>query len=156
MHAPDEEKTAFITPRGLYCYKVMSFGLKNAGATYQRLVTKMIQDHLGKTVEVYIDDMVVKSKLAQDHLEDLRRVFDILMKYQLKLNATKCAFGVGYGKFLGSLVTRRGIEVNPDQISAILNMQSPAITKQVQKLVGMAAALNRFISRSSDKCRPFF
>ena len=91
----------------------MPFGLKNAGATYQRLVTKMFQDHLGKTIEVYIDDMVVKSKLAQDHLEDLRKVFDILRRYQLKSNATKCAFGVGSGKFLGSLVTREGLKPTP-------------------------------------------
>ena len=114
LYAADQDKTAFITPRGTYCYKVMPFGLKNAGATYQRLVTKMFQAQLGKTVEVYIDDMVVKSKRSQDHLTDLRQIFDILRQFQLKLNASKCAFGVGSGKFLGSLVTRRGIEANPD------------------------------------------
>ena len=92
----------------------MPFGLKNAGATYQRLVTKMFQAQLGKTVEVYIDDMVVKSKESQDYLADLRQIFVILCQFQLKLDASKCAFGVGSGKFLGSLVTRRGIEANPD------------------------------------------
>ncbi|XXG81436.1 hypothetical protein AAC387_Pa09g2071 [Persea americana] len=156
MYAADQEKTAFITPRGTYCYKVMPFGLKNAGATYQRLVTKMFQAQLGKTVEVYIDDMVVKSKRSQDHLTDLRQIFDILRQFQLKLNASKCAFGVGSGKFLGSLVTRRGIEANPDQITAIQDLRCPTSAKQVQRLTGMAAALNRFISRASDKCRPFF
>ncbi|XXG51512.1 hypothetical protein AAC387_Pa03g0060 [Persea americana] len=156
LYAADQEKTAFITPRGTYCYKVMPFGLKNTGATYQRLVTKMFQAQLGKTVEVYIDDMVVKSKRSQDHLTDLRQIFDILHQFQLKLNASKCAFGVGSGKFLGSLVTRRGIEANPDQITAIQELQCPTSAKQVQRLTGMAAALNRFISRASDKCRPFF
>ena len=119
LFVPDQEKTAFITPRGTYCYKVMPFGLKNARATYQRLVKKMFQAQLGKTMEVYIDDMVVKSRESQDHLADLHQIFGILHKFQLKLNASKCAFGVGSGKLLGSLVTRRGIETNPDQITAI-------------------------------------
>ena len=140
LYAADQEKTTFITPRGTYCYKVMPFGLKNAGATYQRVVTKMFQAQLGKTVEVYIDDMVVKSKRSQDHLTDLRQIFGILHRYQLKLNASKCAFGVGSGKFLGSLVTRRGIEANPDQITAIQELQCPTSAKQVQRLTGMAAA----------------
>ena len=114
MFQPDEEKTSFITPRGTYCYKVSPFGLKNAGATYQRLVTPIFGNQIGKTVEVYIDDMVVKSKKSQDHLTDLNQTFEILKQYQLKLNASKCAFGVGSGKFLGSLVTRRGIEADPN------------------------------------------
>ncbi|GMP26675.1 hypothetical protein CsSME_00003020 [Camellia sinensis var. sinensis] len=156
MYPPDEEKTAFITPKGLYCYKVMPFGLKNAGATYQRLVTKMFKHLIGKTVEVYIDDMVVKTKKSEGHLADLKEVFDILKRYRLRLNASKCAFGVGSGKFLGYLVTRKGIEASPDQIKAILELQSPTSAKQVQVLTGRAAALNKFISRSSDKCRPFF
>jgi hypothetical protein len=119
LREEDQEKTAFITPRGIFCYKVMPFGLKNTGATYQRMVTKMFSELLGKTVEVYIDDMVVKSVKSTDHVEDLRKVFEILRRNNLKLNATKCAFGVGSGKFLGFLVTQRGIEANPDQIAAI-------------------------------------
>ena len=91
----------------------------------------MFQAQLGKTVEVYIDDMVVKSRESQDHLADLRQVFGILRQFQLKLNASKCAFSVGSGKFLGSLVTRRGIEANPDQITAIQEHQSPTSAKQV-------------------------
>ncbi|XXG83702.1 hypothetical protein AAC387_Pa10g1395 [Persea americana] len=152
----DQEKTAFITLRGTYYYKVMPFGLKNAGATYQRLVTKMFQAQLRKIVEVYIDNTVVKSRELQDHLADLRQIFGILRQFQLKLNESKCAFAVGSGKFLGSLVTRRGIKANPNQITAIQELQSPTSAKQVQRLTGMAAALNRFISRASDKCRPFF
>ena len=153
LREEDQEKTAFITPRGIFCYKVMPFGLKNAGATYQRMVTKMFSELLGKTVEVYIDDMVVKST---DHVGDLRKVFEILRKHNLKLNAMKCTFGIGSGKFLGFLVTQRGIEANPDQIAAIQELQPPRNVREVQRLTGMAAALNRFISKSADRCRPFF
>uniref|UniRef100_A0A2N9IQL1 Reverse transcriptase domain-containing protein n=1 Tax=Fagus sylvatica TaxID=28930 RepID=A0A2N9IQL1_FAGSY len=152
----DEEKTAFITSRGIFCYKVMPFGLKNAGATYQRMITKMFSSQLGKTVEVYIDDMVVKSVYAGDHLGDLRVVFNTLRRHHLKLNASKCAFGVGSGKFLGFMVTQRGIEANPDQISAILELRPPRTVREVQKLTSIAVTLNRFISRSAEKCRPFF
>ena len=115
----DQEKTAFITSRGIFCYKVMPFGLKNAGATYQRMVMKMFSQLLGKPVEVYIDDMVVKSVKGTDHVQDLKQVFSVLRRHNLKLNASKCAFGVGLGKFLGFMVTQRGIEANPDQIAAI-------------------------------------
>lgn len=156
MYEPDQEKTSFFSPRGLYCYKVMPFGLRNAGATYQRLSTKMFKSQFGKTMEVYIDDMVVKSKVKIDHLANLKETFDILRKYKLKLNASTCAFGFSSGKFLGHLVTKRGIEANPDQIIALQNLQSPKTTKEVQRLTGMAVALNRFISKSSDHCRPFF
>ena len=100
--------------------------------------------------------MVVKSKVVLEHLGDLGIIFEILRKYKLYLNASKCAFGVGPGNFLGYMVTHRGIEVNPDQIKVINNLQSPRNPKEVQKLTGMAAALNRFISRSADRCRPFF
>ena len=134
----------------------MPFGLKNAGATYQRMVTKMFSGLLGKTVEVYIDDMVVKSVKGTDHVEDLKQVFSILRRHNLKLNASKCAFGVGSGKFLGFLVTQRGIEANLDQIAAIQGLQPPKNVREVQRLTGMAATLNRFISKSADKCRPFF
>uniref|UniRef100_A0A2N9HMM7 Uncharacterized protein n=1 Tax=Fagus sylvatica TaxID=28930 RepID=A0A2N9HMM7_FAGSY len=156
MNPVDEEKTAFITPRGIFCYKVMPFGLKNAGATYQRMITKMFSSQMGKKIEVYIDDMVVKSVYAEDHLRDLKVVFNTLRGHHLKLNASKCAFGVGSAKFLGFVVTQRGIEANPDQISAILKLRPPKTVREVQKLTGMAAALNRFISRSAEKCRPFF
>ncbi|GMP79431.1 hypothetical protein CsSME_00034981 [Camellia sinensis var. sinensis] len=156
MYPPDEEKTALITPKGLHYYRMMHFGLKNAGATYQRLVTKMFKHLISRTVEVYIDDMVVKTRETKDHLEDLKTVFDILKTYRLQLNTSKCAFGVGSGKFLGYLVTRRGIEASPDQIKAILELKSPTSVKQVHMLTGRAAALTRFISRSFDKCKHFF
>ncbi|GMP66301.1 hypothetical protein CsSME_00026713 [Camellia sinensis var. sinensis] len=116
----------------------------------------MFRDLIGKTVEVYIDDMVMKTKEPEDHLADLKAVFDILKTYRLRLNASKCAFGVRFGKFLGYLVTRRGIKESPDQIKAIIDLKSPTLTKQVQMLTGRATTLNRFISKSSDKYKPFF
>ena len=156
MTLSDQEKTAFITPRGAYCYKVMPFGLKNAGATYQRMMTTMFGSQIGKTVEVYIDDMLVKSVRKEDHLAHLREVFEILRRDELRLNASKCLFGVRSGKFLGHIISSRGIEANPDQISTLISLEEPKNTKQVQRLTGMIAALSRFISRSADKCRPFF
>ena len=152
----DQEKTAFVTLIGNYHYKVMPFGLKNAGSTYQRMMTKMFKSQLGKNIEIYIDDMVVKSKMVSEYLGDLRTIFEILRNQKLHLNASKCSFGVELGKFLGYMVTHRGIEVNSDQIKAINNLRSPRNPKEVQKLTGMAAALNRFISRSADRCKPFF
>ena len=156
MHPDDQEKTAFITDRGTYCYKVMPFGLKNAGATYQRLVNEMFSEKIGKNMEVYIDDMLVKSLREDDHVEHLEECFKVLNKYQMKLNPEKCSFGVSSGKFLGYLVTQRGIEANPDQIRALREMPSPRNKREVQKLTGRIAALNRFISRSTDKCLPFY
>ena len=120
MYPPDTDKTAFITPHRLFCYNVMSFGLKNVGATYQRLVTKMFRTLLGKTVEVYIDYMLVKSKERSDHTTHLQEAFDILKAYDMKLNPLKCAFGVSASHFLSFMVTQRGIEANPAQLKAIL------------------------------------
>ena len=140
----NQEKIAFVTPTGNYHYKVMPFGLKNAGFTYQR------------NIEIYIDDMVVKSKVTYEHMKDLINFFGILRKHKLRLNASKCSFGVGSGKFLGYMVTHQGIEVNPDQIRVINNLQPPRNPKEVQKLTGMTVTLNRFISRLADRCKPFF
>ena len=110
----DQEKIAFVTPIRNYHYKVMPFDLKNAGSTYQRMMTRMFESLLGKNIEIYIDDMVVKSKVILEHLGDLRDIFEILKSYKLRLNASKCSFGVGSSKFLGYMVTHREIEVNPD------------------------------------------
>ena len=134
----------------------MPFGLKSAGSTYQKMMTKMFEPQLGKNIEVYIDDMVVKNKEVPDHVEDLRNIFETLREHKLRLNASKCSFRVGLGKFLSYMVTHRGIEVNPDQVKAINNLQPPWNPKEFQKLTGMTAALNRFIFRSADRCRPFF
>ena len=142
----DQEKTAFVTPIRNHHYKVMPFGLKNAGSTYQRMMTRMFESLLGKNIEIYIDDMVVKSKVVSEHLGDLRVIFEILRSYKLRLNASKCSFDVGSSKFLGYMVTHKGIEINPDQIKAINNLRTFRNPKKMQKLTGMAAALNRFIS----------
>ena len=117
-----------------YHYKVMSFGLKNVGSTYQRMMTRMFESQLGKNIEIYIDNMVVKSKMVSEHLGDLRAIFENLRKYKFPLNASKCSFSVGSSKFLGYMVTHSGIEVNPDQIKAINNLRSPRNPKEVQRL----------------------
>ncbi|KAL5563407.1 hypothetical protein UlMin_033154 [Ulmus minor] len=110
MHEGDQEHTAFLTNQGLYCYKVMPFGLKNAGATYQRLVNKMFKDQIGKTMEIYVDDMLVKSLKTEEHIQNLRETFEILRRYKMKLNPSKCAFGVSSGKFLGFMATNNQAE----------------------------------------------
>ena len=105
MDEADKEKTSFITSQGLFCYKVMPFSLKNAGATYQRLVNYMFRPQIGRNVEVYVDDMLVKSLDEERHLDDLRETFDTLRRHQMKLNPNKCVFGVSLGKFLGFMVS---------------------------------------------------
>ena len=120
------------------------------------MMNRMFEPQLGKKIEIYIDDMVVKSKLEFDHVNDLENIFEILRRHKLCLNASKCSFGVGSRKFLGYMVTYHGIEVNPDQIKTINSLQPPRNSKEVQKLTRMTAALNRFISRSVDSCRLFF
>ena len=109
----------------------MPFGLKNAGSTYQHMMTKMFEPQLDKKVEVYIDDMVVKNKLVFEHLTDRTSIFEILREHKLRLNASKCSFRVDSGKFLGYMVTHRGIKVNPDQIKAISNLQPPQNPKEI-------------------------
>ena len=110
----------------------MPFGLKNVGATYQRLVNKIFQDQIDHNMEVYVDDMLVKSIEAEEHIKDLQEAFETLRKHRMKLNPTKCAFGVASGKFLGFMVTQRGIEANPEKIKAILDMKHPSNKKEVQ------------------------
>ncbi|RVW58468.1 Transposon Ty3-I Gag-Pol polyprotein [Vitis vinifera] len=131
MSPDDEEKTAFITPHGLYCYKVMPFGLKNAGATYQRLMTKIFKPLIGHSVEVYIDDIVVKSKTREQHILHLQEVFHLLRN-------------------------QRGIEVSPDQVKAVMETPPPRNKKELQRLTGKLVALGRFIARFTDELRPFF
>ena len=156
MHEIDQEKTSFVTSQGLFCYKVMPFSLKNVGTTYQRLMNMMFTQQIGRNFHVYVDDMLVKSQREEDHLEDLRETFDTLRSYNMKLNLGKCAFVVTAGKFLGFMVSQRGIEANPDKIRAIMEMAPPRNVKEMQSLNGKIVALNRFVSRATDKCLPFF
>ena len=130
MYPPDAEKTSFITPHGLFCYNIMPFGLKNVGATYQRLVTRMFRPLLMKTMEIYIDDMLIKSKEQSDHATHLQQAFDLLRTYGLKLNPAKCAFGVSVGRFLRVMMPQRGIEANPSQLKAILESITPISKKK--------------------------
>ena len=134
----------------------MLFELKNAGATYQRLMNKMFAHQIGRNVQVYMDNMLVKSIREDDHLDDLKETYDTLCSYNMKLNLKKCAFGVTTRKFLGFLVSQRGIEVNPNKIKAIMELTLPKNVKEVQSLNGKIAALNKFVSRATDKCLPFF
>ena len=125
----------------------MPFGLKNAGSMYQRMVMQMFESQIGRNVEAYIDDMVIKSKQIEEHLVDLGEVFSLLREYKLCLNASKCSFGINSGKFLGYMIMHQRIKVNTDQIRAINSLHPSRNPKEVQKLTRMVAALNRFISR---------
>ncbi|KAL0345623.1 UNVERIFIED_CONTAM: putative protein K02A2.6 [Sesamum radiatum] len=134
----------------------MTFGLKNAGATYQRLVDKIFHPQIRRNVELYVDDMLVKSKEAGNHVADLEETFSVLRKYRLKLNPAKCTFRVWRGRFLRFMVTQRGIEANPLKIKAILDMKAPTNVDEVQRLTWKIAALSRFLSKTSEKSLPFF
>ena len=146
MYKPDEEHTSFIANRGLYYNKAMSFGLKNTRATCQRLMNGVFKGLIGKSMEVYVDDMLVKPKTTRDRIEHLNQMFNILRKYQMNLNPLKCAFGVRSGKFLGFMVYHRRIEANPEKINALLEMSSPKKPKEVTSLDDRVAALSRFVS----------
>ncbi|KAI0488063.1 hypothetical protein KFK09_027887 [Dendrobium nobile] len=142
MDPADEETTSFQTDKGLYCYLVMPFGLKNAGATYQRLMNKVFKNLIGRTMKVYVDDMLVKSLEKSQHISNLEECFNLLRSYNMRLNPSKYAFGVTSGKFLGFMVTHRGIETNPEKINALRDMLPPKNIKEVQRLNGRIAALS--------------
>jgi hypothetical protein len=122
MHESDQEKTAFMTDKDLYCYKVMPFGLKNMEVTYQRLVKKMFHEQIGWNMEVYVNDMLIKTVQGKDHVLDLSEAFDTLRRYKMKLNPSKWAFGIALGKFLSFLASLRGIEAYLEKVRAILEM----------------------------------
>ena len=125
MATQDRESIAFITHRGMYCYKVRPFGLKNVGATFQRMVDKLFKRQLGRNMEVYVDDMIVNSKAASMHLADLAETFQTLKWFNMCLNPTKCIFGVSSGKFLGFVIRQRGIDANPEKVRTITEMHYP-------------------------------
>jgi hypothetical protein len=134
----------------------MSFGLKNAGATYQRAIQAGFKRQLNKNVEAYVDDVVVKTGNSDTLIADLEETFASLREYRWKLNPNKCVFGVPSGKLLGFIISHRDIEGNPEKISAITNMKAPTCIKDVQKLTGCMAALNRLISKLGERGLPFF
>ena len=132
MDEADQEKTS--SSQGLFCYKVMPFGLKNASATYQRIMNKMFASQIGRNVQVYVDDMLVKSWREEDHLKDLKETFGTLRFYNMKLNPSKCTFRVTAGKFLSFMVSQSGIKANPDKIKAIVKMPPPPSRKNMKEV----------------------
>jgi hypothetical protein len=151
-----QEKTAVITLFDAYCYTTMSFGLKIADATYQRAIHDCFKRQLNKNVKAYVDDVVVKTRNSDTLIADLEETFASLREYRWKFNSNKCVFGVPSGKLLGFIISHRGIEANPEKISAITKMKAPTCIKGVQKLTECMAALNRFISKLGERGLPFF
>jgi hypothetical protein len=156
MAREDREHTAFVTVDGLYCYVVMLYGLRNALSTFVQAMSKTFGDLIRDNIEIYINDIVVKTKRGSTLVEDLTLVFDKLQAMCTKLNSNKCVFGVSAGKLLGFLVSHRGIEANLEKIRTIEAMRPPARIKDVQKVTGSLAALSRFISRLAERALPFF
>jgi hypothetical protein len=152
----DEEKTSFITPFGTFCFVRMSEGLKNAGCTFSRMIAIVLHPQIRRNILAYVDDIVVMSVQRRDHINDLAETFANLRAANLKLNLEKCVFGIHKGKVLGCLVSTKGIEANPDKIKALVEMQDPVSVKDVHKLTGRVAALNRFIPRAAERSLPFF
>ncbi|RDX61462.1 Retrovirus-related Pol polyprotein from transposon 17.6, partial [Mucuna pruriens] len=147
MYPSNTNKTAFMMDGPNYYYQVMSFGVKIVGATYQRLINKVFADHINHNLEVYVDNMVVKSTSSEGHIKDLEEIFAQVRRHNMRLNPDKCLFGVQGRKFLGFMLTHTGIEVNLDKCEAIIKMKSP------QRWL---ASLSRFLPRVAEKARPFF
>ncbi|GJW03546.1 reverse transcriptase domain-containing protein [Tanacetum coccineum] len=147
---------AFITSQGIFCYSKMPFGLKNAGSTYQRLVDKAFQKQIGRNLEVYVDDLVIKSRTEEEVIRDITETFKTLRQINMKLNPKKCTFGMQEGMFLGYKVSTNGLRACPEKADAVLSLPSPRCIKDVQKLNGKLASLNRFLSKSAEKSLPFF
>jgi ribonuclease HI len=155
MKEEDKASTSFITPFGMYCFIRMPEGLKNAGSTFPCLTKTVLESQVGRNIFTYVDDIVVASKSKDDHLADLAEKFANMRDARLRLNPKKCVFGVRQRKILGYLVSHCGIEANPTKIQAIINMMPPQSARDVQRLTGRLAALNRFISKSAERSLPF-
>jgi hypothetical protein len=156
MKESDQLATSFITPFGMYCYVTMPFGLRNTGATYQRCMQHVFGNHIGRTVEAYVDDIVLKTRKADDLVGDLNIAFGYLRANGVKLNPEKCVFGVPRGMLLGYIVFQRGIEANPKKVAALERMGPIRDLKGVQRVLGCLAALSRFISRLGEKGLPLY
>jgi hypothetical protein len=152
----DEEKTSFITPFGTFCFVRMPEGLKNAECTFSRMIAIVLHPQLCRNILAYVDDIVIKSIQRKDHISDLAETSADLRAANLKLNPEKCVFSIHKGKVLGCLVSTKGIEANPDKIKALIEMQDPVSVKDMQKLSGRVAALNKFIPRAAERSFPFF
>ena len=149
MDSCDKEKTTFICLVGVYNYKMISFSLKNAGATYQHLMDQIFANQRGRNLEVYVDDLIVKSKNEEDLNPDLKETFENMRKHNMRLNPKKSVFGIRFGKFLGFMVSQRGIDANLAKVQAVLDLVEPKSKKDVMRLTGMAT-LSRFIAKSME------
>jgi hypothetical protein len=156
LRKEDEEKMSFITPFGTYCYLRMPEGLRNTCPTFYRMMNAALKDQVSRNGLSYVDDIVVASKKKASYIFDLTETFTNMSKAKLKLNLDKCVFGVTRGKVLGCLVSTKGIEASPNKIKAILQMQPPQTKKEVQKLTGCIAVLNKFIAKLAKRSLPFF
>ena len=152
----DQDKTSFTMPWGTYCYVVMPFGLKNAGATYQRTMMAIFHDMIHIDMEVYVDDILVKSRTRTEHPQALARILQWSWKHNLKMNPKKCVFGVFSGKLLRFIVNKRGIEIDLNKAKAIAEMPPPKNFKELRGLIGWLQFIRRFISQHSQRCRPFY
>ena len=150
----DKEKTTFICIAGVYNYKMMPFGLKNAGATYQRLMDQIFASQKGRNLEVYVDDSIVKSKKEENLIPDLNETFGNMRKHNMRLNPKKCIFWIKARKFLGFMVSQRGIYANPAKVQAVLDLAESKSKKDVMKLTGRMTSLSRFIAKAAkNPCR---
>jgi hypothetical protein len=156
LYQLDQIKTSFITPYGAYCYVTMPFGLKNAGATYQRTMQRCLQEQIWRNMHDYVANMVVKTKQSGTLLDDLKETFANLRRYRMKLNPEKCTFGMPDGQLLGYIISQRGIEANPSKIKAIKALELPTKLRDVQKFAGYLASLSRFVSRLGKKAMPLY
>jgi hypothetical protein len=156
MRREDEAKTGFTTPFGIFCFVRMPEGLRNAGSTFNRMMKLILGSQLGRNASAYVDDIVIMSKREKDHIADLTETFDNMRRNGLKLNAEKCIFGIRKGQLLGCMVSKRGIQANPQKIEALRRMQPLSTRKEVQRLTGRIASLNRFISKAAERSLPFF
>jgi hypothetical protein len=156
MKESDQLATSFITSFGMYCYVTMPFGLRNVGVTYQRCMQHVFGDHIGRTVEAYVDDIVIKTRKADDLFSDLHIAFCCLRANGVKLNPEKCVFSVPRGMLLGYIFSQRGIEANPEKVAALERMGPIRDLKGVQRVLGCLAAFSRFISRLGENGLPLY
>jgi hypothetical protein len=155
MRREDEAKTGFTTPYGILCFVRMPEGLRNVGPTFNRMILLILGSQLGRNASAYVDNIVIMSEKETNHIVDLAETFDNMRRNGLKLNPEKCIFGIRKGQLLGCMVSKRGIHANPQKIEALRRMQQPS-RKEVQRLTGRVASMNRFISKATERSLPFF
>jgi hypothetical protein len=156
LRKEDEDKSSFITPFGTYCYMRMPEGIRNAVPTLCKMTKVALKDQVGRNVLSYVDDIVVATNKKESYISNLSETFTNMCEANLKLNPDKCLFGATRGKVLGCLVSTKAIEASPNKIRAIIQMQPPHTRKEVQKLIGRIAALNKLIVKLAEKSLPFF